>query len=114
MQLGIDRAPDELVRFVRDRAGGHPQFIEEVLKALLDAQAVTVAEGHVVAMKLIGQDLALPKTLRGLVASRVARLASSERATLQAAAVLGDPVDVSVLAQMLDQPMGALEARSPS
>ena len=110
VQLGIDRAPDELVRFVRDRAGGHPQFIEEVLKALLDAQAVTVAEGHVVAMKLIGQDLALPKTLRGLVASRVARLASSERATLQAAAVLGDPVDVSVLAQMLDQPMGALEA----
>ena len=110
VQLGIDRAPDELVRFVRDRAGGHPQFIEEVLKALVDAQAVTVAEGQVVAMKLVGQDLALPKTLRGLVASRVARLASSERATLQAAAVLGDPVDVAVLAQMLDQPMGALEA----
>ena len=36
--------------------------------------AVTVAERHVVAMKLVGQDLALPKTLRGLVASRVARL----------------------------------------
>ena len=109
VQLGVEKAPEELVRFVRDRAGGHPQFIEEVLKALVDARAVTVAEGQVVSMKLVGQDLALPKTLRGLVASRVARLGAGERATLQAAAVLGDPVDVAVLAQMLDQPMGALE-----
>jgi serine/threonine protein kinase/tetratricopeptide (TPR) repeat protein len=109
LQLGVEKVPEELVRFVRDRAGGHPQFIEEVLKALVDARAVTIAEGKIVGMKLVGQDLALPKTLRGLVASRVARLAANERATLQAAAVLGDPIDVSVLAQMLDQPMGALE-----
>jgi serine/threonine protein kinase/tetratricopeptide (TPR) repeat protein len=109
-QLGAERAPEDLVGFVRDRAGGHPQFIEEVIKALVDAHAVTVEEGKVVGMKLVGQDLALPKTLRGLVASRVARLAMGDRATLQAAAVLGDPVDVAVLAQMLDQPMGALEA----
>jgi serine/threonine protein kinase/tetratricopeptide (TPR) repeat protein len=108
-QLGVEKAPEDLVRFVRDRAGGHPQFIEEVLKALVDARAVTVAEGRVVGMKLVGQDLALPKTLRGLVASRVARLAASERATLQGAAVLGDPVDVAILAQMLDQPLAALE-----
>ena len=108
-QLVVEKAPEDLVRFVRDRAGGHPQFVEEVLKALVDARAVTVADGKVVGMKLVGQDLALPKTLRGLVASRVARLAAGERATLQAAAVLGDPVDVAVLAQMLDQPMGALE-----
>jgi serine/threonine protein kinase/tetratricopeptide (TPR) repeat protein len=109
VHLGVEKAPEELVRFVRDRAGGHPQFIEEMLKALLDAHAVTVADGKVGTMKLVGQDLALPKTLRGLVASRVARLDASERATLQAAAVLGDPIDVAVLAQMLDQPMGALE-----
>ena len=110
VELAVEKVPEELVQFVRDRAGGHPQFIEEVLKALVDANAVTVADGKVVAMKLVGQDLALPKTLRGLVASRVARLAAGERATLQAAAVLGDPIDVAVLAQMLDQPMTALES----
>ena len=107
--LGVDRTPDDLLRFVRDRAGGHPQFIEEVLKALVDARAVTVADNKIVSMKLVGQDLALPKTLRGLVASRVARLSAPDRATLQAAAVLGDAVDAGVLAQMLDQPMSALE-----
>jgi tetratricopeptide (TPR) repeat protein len=109
LRLGVERAPDELLRFVRERAGGHPLFVEEVLKALVDVGAVTIAEKRVVAMKLVGQDLALPKTLRGLVASRVARLAASDRGTLQAAAVLGDPLDANVLAQMVGQPMVALE-----
>ena len=109
VRLGVERAPEDLVRFVRERAGGHPQFVEEVIKGLVDARAVTVAEKKVVTMKLIGQDLALPKTLRGLVASRVARLASHDRATLQAAAVLGDAVDAAALSLMVGQPMAALE-----
>jgi serine/threonine protein kinase/tetratricopeptide (TPR) repeat protein len=108
-RLGVEAAPDELLRFVRERAGGHPQFIEEVLKALVDAQAVTIAERKVVSMKLVGQELALPKTLRGLVASRVARLSPAERASLQAAAIIGDPVDTTVLARMRGMPMSALE-----
>ena len=109
LRLGVDSAPDDLVRFVRERAGGHPQFIEEVLKGLVDARAVTVAERKIVTMKLVGQDLALPKTLRGLVASRVSRLTGHDKATLQAAAVLGDPVDAAVLGQMVGQPMVTLE-----
>ncbi|HLK39520.1 MAG TPA: protein kinase [Polyangiaceae bacterium] len=109
LRLGVGVVPEELVRFVRGRAGGHPLFVEEVIKGLVDAGAVTVAERCVVSMKLTGQDLALPKTLRGLVASRVARLSIADRAVLQAAAVLGDPVDLGVLSGMLGQPMRALE-----
>jgi tetratricopeptide (TPR) repeat protein len=109
LRLGADRVPDELVRFVRARAGGHPLFVEEVIKGLADMGGVMVAERRVVSMKLVGQDLALPKTLRGLVASRVARLSNENRATLQAAAVLGDPIHLSVLANMLGQPMPSLE-----
>jgi serine/threonine protein kinase/tetratricopeptide (TPR) repeat protein len=109
LRLGVDAAPEELARFVRARAGGHPLFVEEVIKGLVDGGAVGVAERQVVSMKLVGQDLALPKTLRGLVASRVARLSMADRATLQAAAVLGDPIDLGVLSNMLDQAMPALE-----
>jgi tetratricopeptide (TPR) repeat protein len=109
LRLGVDAVPDELLRFVRSRAGGHPLFVEEVIKALVDGGAVTVGERRVVSMKLVGQDLALPKTLRGLVASRVARLSSEDRATLQAAAVLGDPIDATVLSNMLGQAMPSLE-----
>jgi tetratricopeptide (TPR) repeat protein len=109
LRMGVDAVPEELLRFVRSRAGGHPLFVEEVIKALVDAGAVTLGERRVVSMKLVGQDLALPKTLRGLVASRVSRLSSEDRATLQAAAVLGDPIDATVLSNMLGQAMPSLE-----
>jgi serine/threonine protein kinase/tetratricopeptide (TPR) repeat protein len=109
VRLGVERVPGELMRFVRERAGGHPQMIEEILKALVEARAVTVADGSLVSMKLVGQDLALPKTLRGLVASRVAHLAAAPRATLQGAAVLGEPINAAVLAQMTGLDLTALE-----
>jgi serine/threonine protein kinase/tetratricopeptide (TPR) repeat protein len=109
LRLGVDVVPDDLLRSVRARAGGHPLFVEEVIKALVEAGAVTVVERHVAAMSLAGQDLVLPKTLRGLVASRMARLGGAERTTLQAAAVLGDPIDVNVLSNMLGEPMPSLE-----
>ena len=109
VRLNVERVPAELLRFVRERAGGHPQMTEEILKALVEARAVTVADGSIVTMKLVGQDLALPKTLRGLVASRVARLAAAERAILQAAAVLGEPINSAVLAQMTGLDLTALE-----
>lgn len=108
-RLDVTRVPSELLRFVRERAGGHPQMIEEVIKALVEARAVTVAGGSVVSMKLVGQDLSLPKTLRGLVASRIARLEARDRAILQSAAVLGDPINASILGQMTDAPMVTLE-----
>ena len=109
VRLGIERVPPELMRFVRERAGGHPQMIEEILKALVEGRAVTVADGSLVSMKLVGQDLALPKTLRGLVASRVSRLAAADRAILQGAAVLGEPINAAVLAQMTALDLAALE-----
>jgi len=109
LRLAIDAVPDDLLRFVRARAGGHPLFVEEVIKGLVEAGAITVVERHAVAMNLAGQDMALPKTLRGLVASRVARLTSADRATLQAAAVLGDPIDVNVLSNMLGEAVPSLE-----
>jgi serine/threonine protein kinase/predicted ATPase len=108
-RLGIESVPDELQRFVRERAGGHPQFIEELLKALLDSRAITIEQRRIVSMRLLGQEIALPKTLRGLVASRVARISPMERATLQAAAALGEPVEATALARMLGQPMSTVE-----
>lgn len=109
VRLGVSRVPPELLRFVKERGGGHPQMIEEVLKALVEARAVTVADGAVVTMKLVGQDLSLPKTLRGLVASRIARLDPRDRAILQSAAVLGDPLNAAVLGQMTGAKMVALD-----
>ncbi len=108
LRLNVTQVPPPLVAFVRERAGGHPLFVEEVLKGLVDARALTVTDRSVSSMRLVGQDLALPKTLRGLVSNRVSRLGGAERALLQAAAVVGDVVELPVLAAMTGAAIPAL------
>ncbi len=93
-------APD-LLSFCRDRAGGHPLFLEELVKELTDSGAVSVLDG-VVRARLDGATT-VPRTLRTLIAGRVSRLEPSERAVLQAAAILGEPILTDVLAALLKQ-----------
>jgi tetratricopeptide (TPR) repeat protein len=108
-RLGVGEVPDELLKFVRSRAAGHPLFVEEVVKALVDVGAVSIAERRVVSLDLVGHDLDLPKTLRGLLDSRLARLSNADHEALRAAAVLGDGIQIGVLSEMIGRAMPALE-----
>ncbi|APR83130.1 Serine/threonine protein kinase PrkC, regulator of stationary phase [Minicystis rosea] len=96
----------ELLAFCRERAGGHPLFLEELIKELTDSGAISVLNGAVRA-RLEGAT-AVPRTLRTLIAGRVSRLDPSERAVLQAAAILGEPVLTDVLAALLKQSIAQL------
>ncbi|MET0591997.1 MAG: protein kinase, partial [Polyangiaceae bacterium] len=58
--------PPELVEFVRTRAKGHPLFIEELLKELMDSGALVVANGAVVELRTDGE-LSVPRPLRALI-----------------------------------------------
>ncbi|HVY45006.1 MAG TPA: hypothetical protein VHB21_03965, partial [Minicystis sp.] len=98
-RLGARLLPPDLLAFCRERAGGHPLFLEELLRELGDSGAVTVLSGEV-KTKLDGAT-AVPRTLRTLIASRVSRLEPGERAAMQAAAILGEPLFVPVLASLL-------------
>ena len=88
-----------LLAFCRDRAGGHPLFLEELVKELTDSGAITVESGE--AQARLDGATAVPRTLRTLIAGRVTRLEPGERAVLQAAAILGEPILTQVLAAML-------------
>jgi serine/threonine protein kinase len=101
-------APPELVEFCRARAKGHPLFIEELLKELVDSGALVVANGAVVELRTDGE-LSVPRPLRALMASRAARLPADERRALQAAAILGEPVDLATLALMLGESLAKVE-----
>ncbi len=118
VRAGLQEAPPDLVAFCRSRAGGHPLFLEELVKELVETGALTVQQGHLVSIKLAG-DVAVPRPLRSLLAARVARLEAEHKAALYAAAILGDPVDTTVLATMLglslqhnERAIAALEERS--
>ncbi|WP_437609522.1 protein kinase [Sorangium sp. So ce834] len=100
-RIGATFLPPDVVAFCRERAGGHPLFLEELIKELGDSGALTVVSGAVKA-RLDGAS-AVPRSLRTLIATRVRRLDPSDRAVLQAAAILGDPVPTEVLAALLQQ-----------
>ncbi len=98
-RVGARILSPELLAFCRDRAGGHPLFLEELVKELTDSGAITVESGE--AQARLDGATAVPRTLRTLIAGRVTRLESGERAVLQAAAILGEPILTQVLAAML-------------
>jgi eukaryotic-like serine/threonine-protein kinase len=108
-RVGVEEVPAELSELVRQRAGGHPMFVEELTREARDSGALVVQDGQVVRLALDGA-LAVPRPLRTLLSDRVRRLPEPERDLLVAAAVLGTPVDVSVLAVMLDLPISRVNA----
>lgn len=94
-RIGARFVPNDVLSFCRERAGGHPLFLEELIRELVDAGAVSVLSGSVKA-RLEGA-VAVPRTLRALIASRIGRLSVEERRVLQATAVLGEPILTDVL-----------------
>ena len=99
VRLGAEEVPMELLRDVTAKSGGNPLYVEEYLKALLDAGAVEVEDGKVVYRPDVAE-VEVPKTLRGIVAARVARLGPTQRHLLQVAAVVGPRFGSDVLAKV--------------
>ncbi|MGZ3453335.1 MAG: serine/threonine-protein kinase [Polyangiales bacterium] len=100
-RLGVRDVPEPLVSFVADRASGNPLFVEELVRAMQDAGAVgkvSDASGERAVLRKSSESIDLPKSLRGLVASRFARLDVRERAILTATALLGEPAEIDLLA----------------
>ncbi len=88
---------------LRERSGGNPLFLVELL-ALLDDQQVAALDGG------RGDSLSdMPDTLRGLVAARLDHLVPSERALIDDAAVLGRRGRIEHLAEMARQIRGVAQ-----
>jgi serine/threonine protein kinase/tetratricopeptide (TPR) repeat protein len=88
-RLGADEIPLELLREVTTKSAGNPLYAEEYLKALLDAEAIRFEDGQV-RFNVEVAGVQVPKTLRGIVASRIARLDAMQRYLLQVAALAGE------------------------
>ena len=89
--MGVDLAPERL-RETFDRSAGNPLFVEQLL--------------------LAGDDTGpLPVSLRALLRSRVDRLPEDTLAVLRAAAVLGRPAPMSLLAHTVGADQPEVEAR---
>jgi tetratricopeptide (TPR) repeat protein len=96
-RLGASEVHADFVRELTVKTGGNPLFVEELVSALREASAVNLEQG-VARLVTRYPALALPRSLRGLVASRVGKLSGSERLILQLAVTFGQRFSAGLLA----------------
>lgn len=101
---GVETLEEKLIELTQ----GNPLFLEECLYSLLSTGAVRQEDGEYVLAEPI-TDLRVPTSLRGLIASRVDRVAQEDKNILQAAAVVGTSVPRSMLANLAQQDIENLQ-----
>jgi len=94
--LGIEDVPGRLVELVLRKAQGNPFFIEEVVRALIDAGVLERDDGR---WKLVAdpERAGVPDTIHGVIQSRIDRLEETDRRVLQVASVIGRVFSMRVL-----------------
>ena len=85
--LGDDDVAGELADLVFARAEGNPLFVEEIVRMLVDERQLE--RGHSGISTVRSSPLSLPATIHALLAARLDRLEPSERAAVEAGAVVG-------------------------
>ena len=94
--LGSDPSLAGLLELVRERTGGNPFFIEELVQSLVEAGSL-VGERGAYRLATPVAEAAVPASVHAVLAARIDRLARREKAVLQAAAVIGKEFPQPVL-----------------
>jgi class 3 adenylate cyclase/tetratricopeptide (TPR) repeat protein len=99
-------ASPALKALIRERTGGNPFFVEELLRALHDQQLIALPD-DVYVLKA-GAHLDLPSSVHRVLAARIDRLPLEAKHLLQTAAVIGREVPLALLQAMVEAPEEAL------
>jgi len=88
--LGVEALPQALRGRILSHAEGNPFYVEEILRSLIDSEAITQDEatGRWRAAREV-EGIAIPDTLQGVLMARIDRLQEETRRVLQLAAVIG-------------------------
>ncbi len=98
--LGDDSSLGDLTERIRERTGGNPFFIEEVVLGLVEAGHLAGARGAYRLARAIDA-IAIPASVQPVLAARIDRLPAREKEVLQAAAVIGKEFSEPVLRQVV-------------
>jgi len=105
--LTIADLPEALRARIRERSGGNPFFIEEVIRTLIETGAVVREERPAPGGAQLywratgtGAGLDIPDSLQSLLAARIDRLEEPARHTVQLASVVGRSFYYKVLATL--------------
>ncbi|HXJ35767.1 MAG TPA: adenylate/guanylate cyclase domain-containing protein, partial [Candidatus Eisenbacteria bacterium] len=99
--LGTGSALAGLVRLIRERTGGNPFFVEEVVRSLAESGVLSGTRGAYWLAKPV-EAIALPTTVQAILAARIDRLGEREKTVLQTGAVVGKEFPESILQRVVD------------
>jgi len=101
-RLGVEVLPEALARQVTEKAEGNPLFAEELVSFLTERGMLRTTAG-MLDFDASAVAAALPASVQSLLTARVDRLASKDRALLQAASVIGRQFDPQLLAAAVSE-----------
>jgi predicted ATPase len=96
-----------LKRLIMEKTEGNPFFIEEIVQALFD-QGTLVRNGAVKITRSLSE-IHIPPTVQGILASRIDRLPSDEKALLQTLAVMGREFPLGLVRRVMQKPPDEVE-----
>ena len=100
--LEIEALSEDMRRLILKKAEGNPFFVEEVIRMLIDREAIVYQDGGWVAVAEIEQ-VDIPDNLQGLLMARIDRLPDEVKQTLRVASVIGRQFPVKVLQYVLER-----------
>jgi class 3 adenylate cyclase/predicted ATPase len=104
--LAIPNLPDALRASIPERAEGNPFFLEEIIRTMIDRGIIERdAGGYWRAGRPDVALLEVPRTLRGLILTRVDALPENPRQALQCASVIGRTFTRGLLAGVVETPI---------
>lgn len=90
-RLNVHQLPEQLVKFIRNKAEGHPFYSEELVYALRDSGILQINDNECTLSPTAGNldALNLPGSLEGVITSRIDKMPPSHQLTLKVASVFG-------------------------
>jgi predicted ATPase len=105
--LGDSAELASLKQLIIERADGNPLFVEELTNALFD-EGVLVRNGSIILNRPYNQ-LRIPSTVQGILASRIDRLPREAKDLMQTLAVIGVAFPLSLAREVVQRPADGLD-----
>ncbi len=94
--------PERLVWRILSHSEGNPFYVEEVIRSLIESGAISPMPGGGWQINREIEEIAIPDTLKGVLAARIDRLPRAGRRVLQLAAVIGRTFSRRVLGAIIE------------
>jgi class 3 adenylate cyclase/tetratricopeptide (TPR) repeat protein len=94
--LGTAEVPQELRRFVQEKIGTNPFYLQEMINSLIESGILQLDNGN---WRLAGaiDESAIPSSIHAVIAGRVDRLEETVKCLLQEASVIGRTIPYEIL-----------------